>query len=223
MTPSQLPLPLPYQPTYAAADFLAAASNEAARTWLQRTGEWPDHRLALWGAPGCGKTHLLRIWADRHGALVLAGSDLHGLPDLPATGGIALDDADSVTDEAALLHLLNAAREAALPVLLAARAAPARWDVRLPDLASRLRAIVAAEIRPAEESLLRALLLRLLSDRQFGVNAAMQDWLLVRLPRSPAALREAVARLDQAALSAGRALTKPVAAAVLADMAGGTE
>jgi chromosomal replication initiation ATPase DnaA len=214
----QLPLPFQHQPTYAAADFLEAPSNEAALTWLNRAEDWPDQRLALWGEPGCGKTHLLRLWAGRRGAALLAAADVHGLPVLPASGGVALDDADTITDEPALLHLLNAAREAGLPVLLAARTPPARWPVRLPDLASRVRAVTAVEIMPPEESLLRALLLGLLADRQLAVRADLQDWLLLRLPRAPAALREAVARLDQAALAAGGGVTRPIAAAVLAAM-----
>ncbi|HVC63676.1 MAG TPA: chromosomal replication initiator DnaA [Acetobacteraceae bacterium] len=218
MTRNQIPLPFLHQPAYAAADFLAATSNEAALAWLDRTADWPDHRLALWGEPGCGKTHLLRLWAGPRGAALLAGPALQGLPAPPTTGGVALDDAAAIPDEAALLHLLNAAREAGLPVLLAARTPPTRWPVRLPDLASRLRAIASVEIPPPEDSLLRALLLRLLSDRQLAVRPDLQDWLLLRLPRSPAALREAVARLDQAALAAGGAVTRPIAAAVLAAM-----
>jgi chromosomal replication initiation ATPase DnaA len=185
----QLPLPFQHQPAYAATDFLEAPSNEAALTWLERTEDWPDHRLALWGEAGCGKTHLLRLWAGRRGAALLEGPALHGLPALPAIGGVALDDAGAMAEEPALLHLLNAAREAGLPVLLAARTPPARWAVRLPDLASRLRAVTAVEIMPPEDSLLRALLLRLLSDRQLPVRPDLQDWLLLRLPRSPAALR----------------------------------
>lgn len=216
----QLPLPFPHQPAYAAADFLAAPSNEAALTWLDRTPDWPDCRLALWGEPGCGKTHLLRLWAGRRGAAVLAGPDLLGLPAVPPAGGVALDDADAMAEEPALLHLLNAAREARLAVLLAARTPPARWPVRLPDLASRLRAVTAVEIMPPEESLLRALLLRLLADRQLAVRPDLQDWLLLRLPRSPAALREAVARLDQAALAAGGGVTRSIAAGVVAAMGG---
>jgi chromosomal replication initiation ATPase DnaA len=218
MSAAQLPLPFIHQPTYAAADFLAAPSNEAARTWLDRTADWPDRRLALWGEAGCGKTHLLRLWAGRRGAMLLAGPALHGLPALPASGGVAVDDAEAIADEAALLHLLNAAREAGLPVLLAARTPPARWAVRLPDLASRIRAVTAVEVGTPEESLLRALLLRLLADRQLAVRPELQDWLLLRLPRSPAALREAVARLDQAALAAGGGVTRPIAAGVLAAM-----
>ncbi len=68
--------------------------------------------------------------------------------------------------------------------------------MRLPDLASRFRAVTAVQILPPDDSLLRALLRRLLSDRQLRVDADVQDWLLLRLPRSAAALREAVARLE---------------------------
>jgi chromosomal replication initiation ATPase DnaA len=218
VTSEQFPLPFPHHPAYAAADFLAAPSNQDALTWLDRTDEWPDHRLALWGEPGCGKTHLLRLWAARRGATLLAGQDLRGLPDQPPAGGAAIDDADAIAEEPALLHLLNAAREAQCPILLAARTPPARWPLSLPDLASRLRAITAVEILPPEDSLLRALLLRLLSDRQLAMGQGLQNWLLLRLPRSPAALHEAVARLDQAALAAGGAVTRTIALAVLAAM-----
>jgi len=138
------------------------------------------------------------------------GTALQGLPALPATG-VALDGADAVADEQALLHLLNAVREAGLPVLLAARAPPARWPVRLPDLASRLRAITAVQILPPDGSLLRALLRRLLSDRQLRVDADVQDWLPLRLPRSPGVLREAVARPDHAELPPRGKVTRAVA------------
>jgi chromosomal replication initiation ATPase DnaA len=219
----QLPLPFQHQPAYG-ADFLAAPSNEEALAWLDRTADWPDHRLALWGEPGCGKTHLLQLWAERSGATLLTGPTLHGLPGLSASTAVAIDDAAAIADETALLHLLNAAREHALPVLLAAQTPPARWSVHLADLASRLRALTSVRILPPDDPLLRALLLHLLSDRQLVMKSDLQDWLLRLLPRSPAALREAVRRLEQAALdraarAKGGTLTKTIVSAALEGMA----
>jgi chromosomal replication initiation ATPase DnaA len=219
----QLPLPFVHQPTYGATDFIPAASNEAARTWLDRTAEWPEKRLALWGDAGVGKTHLLSLWAGRERALRLQGPLLRDLPHLPASGGIALDDGDAVADETILLHVLNAARDAALPVLLAARAPPARWAVRLADLGSRLRAVTAVGIAPPEEPLLRALLVRLLLDRQLGADPTVLDWLLLRLPRSAAALREAAARLDRTSLAAHRRIDRKIAARVVTEMGLGVQ
>jgi len=205
----QLTLPFPYHQRFAAADFLPACSNEAALTWIGRTATWPDGRLLLWGEAGRGKTHLVHIWADRARAAILCGASLQGVPVLPEHG-IAVDDADLATDETALFHLLNAAREAGTPVLLAARAPPARWPTRLPDLASRLRSITAVEIGAPEDSLLRALLARLLSDRQLAVPAVLHDRLLLRLPRTADALRGAVGRLAATGERIDRALIDAV-------------
>ncbi len=76
----QLPLLQPATPRFAAADFREAASNAAALAWLRRAPDWPNNRLALWGEAGCGKTHLLRIWATRTDAALMAGPAVEGLP-----------------------------------------------------------------------------------------------------------------------------------------------
>jgi chromosomal replication initiation ATPase DnaA len=218
----QLPLPFPRPaPRRDLADFIRTQSNDAALTWVDRITDWPQGRLALWGAAGCGKTHLLHRWAAATGAYYLTGAALPGLdelPDLPVTAGLAIDDADAMAEEATLLHLLNAAAEARLPVLLAASAPPARWSVQLRDLASRLRAITAVEILPPDDALLRLLLARLFVDRQHRVPTETQDWLLTRLPRTSAAMREAVERLDREALTRPGGITRPLARDVLADL-----
>lgn len=212
----QLALPFAYVPRFRVEDFIAAPSNEEARAWLVRTADWPAGRLAVYGEAGCGKTHLLQLWAEQNGALLLDGPSLRRLPELGGSPAIAVDDADTVPDETALLHLMNLAAEMRRPLLLVGRTAPARWRVGLPDLASRLRAMTAVTVRPAEDPLLRALLARLLSERQLVLGESLQDWLLARLPRHPAALREAAARLDREALAAGGRVTRAMAAGLVA-------
>ena len=218
----QLVLPFPDAPQYAAADFLRAPSNAEALAWIGDASRWPDGRLALWGEEGCGKTHLLSLWAARAGGPVLAGAGLHGVPAVPSGAGVAIDEADSLNDEAALLHLLNAAQEVGRPVLMASRLPPSRWPLRLPDLASRVRSAAAVRIRPLDDALLPSLLARLLAGRQLAVAEGVQDWLLRRLPRTPAALREAAAALDRAALSAGMAVSRAMAARVIESLESGS-
>src|SRR5580692_4323603 len=110
----QLLLPFPHAPGYDQRDFLPAASNQEALAWLQT--DWPDRRLALWGPEGCGKSHLLHIWAEQTGAQVLSGQALQDLDGVPESGALALDDADTVASEPLLLHLLNTARDRLLRV-----------------------------------------------------------------------------------------------------------
>jgi chromosomal replication initiation ATPase DnaA len=211
--PLQLPLPFEHQPSYEPSDFIAACSNREALAWLDAS--WPDQRLALFGPPGCGKSHMLRIWQRRTGAALLTGPTLTNLDQIPLTGALVLDDADAIADETLLFHLLNTSRDRGLCLLLAARTPPARWPVRLPDLSSRLRAFTAVEIAPPDDELLAALLRRLVADRQLAMSQPAQDWVLHHLPRSPAALREAVALLDRESLASGVAITRTLAVKVL--------
>jgi chromosomal replication initiation ATPase DnaA len=218
----QLPLPLAAGAAPDPADLLEDASNAEALAWLRRPGDWPAGRLALWGPPAAGKTLLLRWAAARHGWPLLAGPALSGLPELPAgAAGLALDDADQVPEERALLHLINLCAEAGMRLLLAAREPPARWPaVRLPDLASRLRGTATVGIEPPGDALLAALLAKHFADRQLRVDPGVQAWLLARLPREAAAVAAAAARLDAAALASGGRVGRALARRALAGLPG---
>ena len=213
-------LPLPFAPVRRGgpAPVIAAASNEAARAWLARTANWPQGRLALWGPTHSGKSRLLAQWAAQQDASMLDG---HALRFPPPTGALAIDDADRALP-LTLLHVLNTAQESGQPVLMAATLPPARWGVDLPDLASRLRAVTAVAIEAPEDDLLRALLARLFAARQLRPAEATLSWLLARLPRTHAAIAEAVDRLDHAAQALGApiapALARQVLPGLLADI-----
>jgi chromosomal replication initiation ATPase DnaA len=212
----QLALPFAQSANYAPEDFCTAPSNAAARDWLARPEAWSNGRLVLWGEAGCGKTHLLHVWAAAHGARIVDGASLAGL--LRPDGPVAVDDADLAPDPRALLHLLNAAVEGGHPVLMTARLAPARQSIKLADLASRLRASQTAEIRAPEDELLARLLSRLAADRQLALSIGVRNYLLTQLPRTAAHLREAVARLDRAAMDRGVKVTRAFAADLLQDL-----
>ena len=218
----QLTFPFPQHVTHDAATFIPASANTEALTWLSHPRSWPGRRLALYGPEGSGKTHLLYVFAAQAGATLLPGEAVRRLIDVPQ-GGLAVDDADAAPEPDALLHLLNAATEAGAPVLLAGRAPPAHWPATLPDLTSRLRAITAIGLGQPDDGTLRALVGRLLAERQLRVEPAICDYLLARLPRHGAALREAVCRLDRLSLAAGRAITRATAAEVLASMGASDE
>jgi chromosomal replication initiation ATPase DnaA len=214
-TARQFNLPFPCVPCYAPEEFLRGACNEAALAWMERPPDWPARRLAVHGEAGTGKTHLLHFFAARHGAALMPASAVRRFMAPLEACALGIDDADTVADAEALLHMLNAAAERGTPVLLTARTAPSYWGFTLPDLVSRLRATPAVALLPPEDGLLRALLARLLADRQMAVPERVQDFLLARLPRTGGALREAVARLDRLSMATGRAVTLGLAQLVV--------
>ena len=205
-------LPFPDDPQYRPEAYLAGEANAEALAWLDRVDAWPAFRLAVQGEAGVGKTHLLHFFAEQHDAVVLPGGAVRLFMPLPDAKALAIDDADTVINARALLHVLNAAAERRMPVLLAGRSAPAFWQADLPDLNSRLRALSVVTLRPPDDSMLGALLQRLLAERQLCVAERVQAYMLVHLPRTGGALREAVARLDQLALSSGGHVTRTMAA-----------
>ena len=142
MSLRQLAFDLDARPSLGREDFLLAPGNRDAVSWIERWRDWPNRAFALYGAQGCGKTHLVHLWQGVSGAAVIDASAL-GTADLPALAGrpVAVEDGDRGVPERALLHLLNLARESGGHVLLTGRGPPARWSVDLPDLRSRLAAI----------------------------------------------------------------------------------
>jgi chromosomal replication initiation ATPase DnaA len=215
--PRQLALALPHAESFAREDFLTGASNEAALAMIERWPDWPDRVLALVGPEGAGKSHLAAIWAEIAGARRVSARAL-GETDLLAalaTGALVIEDASAALDERALFHLLNLIREEEGFLLITAQAAPARWGVALPDLASRLRAVPTVALSAPDDALLRAVLVKLFADRQLGVDTALVSYLTTRIERSFAAARAAVEALDREALRMQRPVTRALAAELL--------
>jgi len=159
--------------------------------------------------------HATARLAESQAARFLDGRNLPA--PCPLSTPLVIDDSDQ-SDETALFHLLNAASESQKPVLLTAQKPPARQTISLPDLASRLRASLTIEILAPDDELLKTLLTRLAADRQLVLSQNVQTYLLTHLPRTAAAYREAIARLDRAALAAGGKVTRALAVKLLAEM-----
>jgi len=215
--PRQLALALPHAENFAREDFLAGPPNEAALGLVERWPDWPDRALAIVGPEGAGKSHLAAIWADIAGARRVSARVIGetNLPGALATGALVIEDANRDLDERALFHLLNLMRQQDAFVLMTARAPPAMWRIELADLTSRLRAIPTVQLRPPDDALLRAVMVKLFADRQLAVDEALIAYLSTRIERSFAAARAAVENLDREALRQKRPVTRALAAELL--------
>ena len=218
MRAEQLALDLGHRPAFGHEDFLIAPSNADAVAWLDRWPDWPSHALALYGPAGCGKSHLAQVWKAATGAAILQLPALStaAVPRLArAAGAVCVEDAEDGVDEEALLHLYNLLAEAQGFLLLTSRLPPAKWRLALPDLGSRLNTVPAVAIRPPDDTLITAVLVKLFADRQLRIEPEIVNYLLGRMERSFAAARETVAALDRAALARRRRVTVPLAREVL--------
>jgi chromosomal replication initiation ATPase DnaA len=149
----------------------------------------------LVGPEGVGKTHLARAWAVDAKAVILDRE----APDIAAAAGrpALLEDLDRGVEPEALFHLINLAVREGASLLLTARAQPTAWTAELPDLRSRLNALMVAEIAAPDDDVLLGVLKNFFRERNIRPNDDVYPYLLRRMERSIPGAREIVRRLDE--------------------------
>jgi chromosomal replication initiation ATPase DnaA len=212
--PRQLALALDHAESYAREDFLAGPCNEGPLQLIESWPDWPANAVALIGPEGSGKTHLAMIWAAAAGARIITARALGEaeLPSALATGALVVEDTPARTDDRALFHLINLAREENASLLLTARSPPAAWPAAIPDLVSRLRALPLVTLAAPDDGMLRAVIVKLAADRQLALDQTVVSYLSTHIERSFAAARAAVIALDNEALRQRRPPTRALAA-----------
>jgi DnaA regulatory inactivator Hda len=225
MSTHQYPLTLPHNEAMDIDDFMITNSNRDAMAWVNRWPDWPARCFIIYGPSGSGKSHLLNVWLTKsRGRLLdlneLAKNDAAIL--LSGNKYMALDNAEkirgNVIQEEALFHLYNLAHESKGYMLLTAWAAPAQWNIQLPDLRSRLLSVPAVPLAPPDDELLTALLIKQFRDRQIDIGTDVISYLLPRMTRTPAFIRALVTSLDHASLAEGHRITVTMARRLLVEL-----
>jgi chromosomal replication initiation ATPase DnaA len=211
----QLRLKLRRPVSYAREHFVPGPSNAQAIAVLDAWPAWHGGALALIGPEGVGKTHLAHHWAERAQAIVLDRQ----APDIAAAAGrpVVVEDVDQGIPAEALFHLINMAAHQGGGLLLTARTAPTAWSAELPDLRSRLNALLVAEIEEPDDEVLEGVLRKFFRERSIRAPKEVFTYLLRRMERSIPVAREIVKRLDEAADDQQRPISRTLARQILED------
>ena len=207
---TQLVLPLEIRSDFDRAGFIVAPGNRQAVAFIDSWPGWPAPAAALYGPPASGKSHLAAVWAAKSGAAVLEAATLDtSIPN----GPLVVENVGPATAEAPLFALLERGQS----LLLTAQLPPASWTFALPDLKSRAGALLAFPLWAPDDALLMGLAVKLFADRQVEVPENVVLHMIRELERSPAAIRDFVARADMVALAAKRPITLSLIKDLLAD------
>ncbi len=197
------------------ANFIVSACNAQALATIDAWPAWPDGKLALIGPEGSGKTHLASLWADRVDAVVANARTLTEAA-IPRGRPILLEDVDAEAADETLFHVISRT-DAEASVLLTARTAPRAWRTDLPDLRSRLNALMVADLQSPDDVVLGGMLDRFFRERNIVAPRSVLDYLLRRMERSAPAALAVVQRIDEAAAAERRNITRELAREVLGD------
>ncbi len=192
---------------------VSPANAEAVRT-VDAWPSWHGGALALVGPAGSGKSHIARAWEIAADARELPASsrihDLDGMHGRP----ILVEDADTADSET-LFHLINMAAEPGGGLLLTSRTAPSGWACGLPDLRSRLNALMVAELGPPDDEMLRGVLDKFFRERNIRPTEDVFAYLVRRMERSVPVALALVERLDEASGPEHRPVSRALARQIL--------
>ena len=206
----QMRLPLQRDLPEGAEGFVVSDSNRAA---VEALADWPNPIggvMAICGPAGCGKSRLGQIWAERVGAVAIQGAEAALIDPLGLEGRpVLLDPARDVDDET-LFHLINLAQSPGGALLMVARSAPSSWEATLPDLRSRLDAVISVPMEVPDDAVLSAMLAARFAERGIRPQKDVVPYLVRRIDRSAAAAAAVVERLDAMHRPVTRALAREV-------------
>ena len=198
---AQIALPLEPAGIGNATRIVIGNANEAVIEALRDPARWPFHTAVLTGPPRSGKS-LIGSWARGQGIDVI-------------------DDAETL-DEDAIFHRWNAAQNggsrAGEPLLIIANVQP--WDVKLPDLRSRLGGSLQLELGEPDDAMAAQLIGAIAEQRGLSLGDDAADYLVPRARRSFADLERLVKAIDRISLERAAPATMSVWRAALEALQG---
>ena len=170
--------------------------------------------IYIWGAPGSGRTHLLKAAMTLLGERGAAARYVHAADaslsedELEA---LAVDDVDRLDDagQIALFNLYNRLRERGGTLLAAGNAPAAQLRLR-PDVVTRLGWGLVYQVHALSDEEKNEALAQHASARGFRLEPEVRQYLLSRVQRDMPTLLAMLDALDRYALEAKRPITVPL-------------
>ena len=195
--PDQIALPLDWPQSAGDARLILSEANREASEHFRQWSMWPVKATILTGPRRSGRTLLARSFVER-------------------VGGRLFDGAERA-DEAELFHAWNDAQDSGRPLVMITDVLPPAWQIRLPDLRTRLAVTPVTSIGLPDDALFARLIELLFADRGLHVPGEALRFMVERLERDYWPAERAVEAVDRFAIAERARLTLPTVRRALAD------
>ena len=157
------------------ASFVLGECNSKAYRWLQDTRSWPTNHTIITGPSCSGKTHLAHIWGIRNEAIFIRQE---GEPLFDQEVAYIIDSLDKIKDEAYLMRFFYQLNK---PVLWIASDEYDFENISLPDLRTRLSALIRMKIIEPDEETFKQILRKRCKDFGMNITSETLEYILKRI------------------------------------------
>ena len=197
---NQLLLELDYKTNFNEHDFYLSKSNSNAFNLINRWPDWEKKILNISGEKFSGKSHLANIFKLKSKAFLIKGNKIDNsiFKSLKLYESIIIDDFEECNEEEILYSIFNLIDQDNKYLLI--NSLKPINKIKLPDLASRSKNCLYAEIENPDDELLFAIILKNFSDRQIKIEKKIINFIISRVDRSYRKIDEFIYKVDELSL-----------------------
>ena len=166
--------------------------------------------MLVWitGVSGAGKTYLANI-LDKKVSLIIIKSNLIDekiLSKIDKVDCVILDDFENKNDEEFFYTLINYLSQNNKHLIINSTKPISEYNVKLPDLKSRLSSFIQIGIGLPNDELLRIIISKTFSDKQIDLNERNFEYIIKNIDRSYEKIIKFINDVDNESLSSGKTI-----------------
>ncbi len=201
----QLALPLTFKNLKNRENFIISQCNQSAISLIDNFPFWQGEKkinsipgALIYGPKGCGKTHLSFIFKEYTNSIILSSLSLNDLDLIENGKSFIIDNFVPGLNYSSelVMHFLNQVTYNEGSILFLSRYSAFEMDWKLDDLNSRIRSLMACEIRLPDDLLLYTFMVKYADQKKIILNDKQCFYVLERLERNFESVINFVDRLD---------------------------
>ena len=183
-------------------DFYVSDSNFFAFNLIEKWPKWEKRILNVSGEKYSGKTHLANIFKSISSALFLTEKEINNdiFKKIKLYESIIIDDFSNNLEENLVYAIFNLVDQDSKYLLINSETPLSKLNFKLPDLISRSKNVLLAEINPPDDELIFAIILKNFSDRQIRLEKKIIEFIINRIDRSYSKIYEFIYKIDELSL-----------------------
>ena len=200
--PNQLILDLDYKKNFNEHDFYVSKSNYFAFNIIDSWPRWEKKILNICGEKYSGKSHLANIFKLKSKAIYIDSNKITNqiLKKIKLYECIIIDDLKEKCDEKIIYSIFNLIDQDGKYLLINSVKPLNKFNFKLPDMKSRSKNCLVANIDSPDDELIYALILKNFSDRQIKLEKKIIEFIINRIDRSYGKIYDFIYKIDELSL-----------------------